>query len=127
MKKTAIKKADTKKTDRYLKIVEWSDEDQSYIGRVPGLAFGGVHGPDEAKVYQELCRLVEEWVEILEKDGAPLPPATAGRIYSGKFNLRVSPELHERLSIESNKVGESLNQYCVRALQETARSKNGPK
>ena len=115
MKKTAMKK-----TDRYLKIVEWSDEDQAYVGRVPGLAFGGVHGPDEAKVYQELCELVEEWVEILEKDGAPLPPATAGRSYSGKFNLRVPPELHERLSIESNKVGESLNQYCVRALQETA-------
>lgn len=120
MKKTNTQKTNMKKTDRYLKIVEWSDEDQAYVGRVPGLAFGGVHGPDEAKVYQELCQLVEEWVEILEKEGAPLPPATAGRSYSGKFNLRVSPELHERLSIESNKIGESLNQYCVRALQETA-------
>jgi predicted HicB family RNase H-like nuclease len=115
MKKTGMKKA-----DRYLKIVEWSDEDQAYVGRAPGLAFGGVHGPEEARVYQELCQLVEEWVEILEKDGAPLPPATAGRSYSGRFNLRVSPELHERLSIESNKIGESLNQYCVRALQEAA-------
>jgi len=114
-----MKKSAMKKTDRYLKIVEWSDEDQAYVGRVPGLAFGGVHGPNEAKVYQQLCQLVEEWVEILERDGAPLPPATAGRTYSGKFNLRLSPELHERLSIESNKVGESLNQYCVRALQET--------
>jgi predicted HicB family RNase H-like nuclease len=44
-------------------------------------------------------------------------------VADGRFNLRVSPELHERLSIESNKIGESLNQYCVRALREAA----GPK
>lgn len=49
-----------KKSDRYLKIVEWSDEDNCYIGRVPGLMLGGVHGDDEAKVYKKLCQVVEE-------------------------------------------------------------------
>jgi len=109
-----------KKSDRYLKIVEWSEEDQAYIGRVPGLALGGVHGRNEAEVYRELCEVVEEWLEIHAQDNAPLPPATAGKTYSGKFNLRVGPELHERLAIESNKIGESLNQYCVRKLKQGA-------
>ena len=33
---------------RYTKFVEWSDEDQTFIGRCPELALGGVHGSDEA-------------------------------------------------------------------------------
>lgn len=106
-----------KKRKQYLKVVEWSDEDQCFIGRVPGLALGGVHGKNEKKVYENLCNLVEEWIEIYGEDNTPLPPATAGKQYSGKFNLRVGEELHERLAIESLKVSESLNSYCVKVLK----------
>jgi predicted HicB family RNase H-like nuclease len=106
-----------KKSDRYLKIVEWSEEDQCYVGRVPGLAYGGVNGKNEKKVYEELCEVVDEWIKIYEEEGTPLPPATAGKQYSGKFNLRVGEELHERLAIESMKASESLNTYCVKVLK----------
>ncbi len=106
-----------KKRDRYVRVVEWSDEDDCYVGRVPGLALGGVHGKNERKVYEKLSALVDEWIEIHEKEGAPLPPATAGKEYSGTFNLRVGPALHERLVIESLKVGESLNSYCKNVLK----------
>lgn len=107
-----------KKSNRYLKLVEWSDEDQCFIGRLPGLAFGGVHGDNEQDVYAELCDVVDELIEIFEEDGTPLPPPTAGKRYSGKFNLRVGEELHERLAIESMKADESLNSYCVKVLKE---------
>jgi len=107
-----------KKTDQYLKIVEWSEKDECYVGRLPGLSFGGVHGRDEVAVYRELCEVLEEIIALHEKEGLPLPAPTAGRTYSGKFNLRVGEELHERLTIESLKIGESLNQYCVKALRE---------
>lgn len=107
-----------KKSDQYLKIVEWSDEDQCYVGRAPGLAFGGVHGDNEKRVYEELCDVVEEIIQIYEEDGDPLPPPTAGKRYSGKFNLRVGEELHERLAVESMKANESLNSYCVKVLKE---------
>ena len=107
-----------KKRNQYLKVVEWSEEDQCYIGRVPGLALGGVHGKYEKKVYENLCDLVDEWIEIYGEDNTPLPPATAGKHYSGKFNLRVGEDLHERLVIESMKVSESLNSYCVKVLKD---------
>lgn len=106
-----------KKRDQYLRVVEWSDEDNCYVGRVPGLAFGGVHGKNEQKVYEKLSALVDEWIEIHENEGAPLPPATAGKEYSGKFNLRVGSALHERLAIESLKADESLNSYCKKVLK----------
>ncbi len=112
-----------RKRDQYLRLVEWSEEDQCYIGRVPGLALGGVHGKNEAKVYENLSGLIDEWIEIYEQDGVPLPAATAGKKYSGKFNLRLDPSLHERLTIESLKVNESLNSYCVKLLKGETDSK----
>ena len=63
---------------RYVKIVEWSDEDQCYIGTSPGLMFGGCHGDDEKAVYAELCNIVEGIVDLYHRDGKTLPPPTAG-------------------------------------------------
>ena len=36
-----------KMSSRYVKIVEWSDEDQCYVGSCPGLFYGGCHGDNE--------------------------------------------------------------------------------
>ena len=65
-------------TDRYIKVVAWSDEDGCYIGSSPGLLLGGCHGDDEKAVFSELCTIVEETVALYEADGKALPPATAG-------------------------------------------------
>jgi predicted RNase H-like HicB family nuclease len=68
-----------KDSARYAKIVEWSEEDQCYVGTSPGLILGGVHGQDERAVFDELCRVVEEAVALYREDGKPLPPATSSR------------------------------------------------
>ena len=34
-------------SDNYLKIVEWSEEDNCYVGSAPGLFIGGVHGKNQ--------------------------------------------------------------------------------
>ncbi|MCC5847495.1 MAG: toxin-antitoxin system HicB family antitoxin [Verrucomicrobia bacterium] len=109
-----------KKSDQYLKIVEWSEEDQCYVGTCPGLMFGGIHGDDESEVYRELCQAVEEWVELYEKDGDPLPAATAGKEYSGKFVLRAGKELHKTLAIDAMRHDQSLNERCLQLLRETS-------
>ena len=64
---------------RYIKIVEWSDEDQSFVGQCPGIVGPCCHGTDEIQVYAELCQIVDEWIEILKREGKPLPAPTAGR------------------------------------------------
>jgi predicted HicB family RNase H-like nuclease len=79
---------------------------------------GGIHGDDEAKVYKELCQVVEEWIEIYQEDKDPLPEPTAGKEYSGKFVVRVSRDLHKALALDALRHGESLNSYCVNKLQE---------
>ena len=70
---------------KYVKIVEWSDEDQCYVGSAPGLVYGGCHGDNEKAVFDELCSIVDEAIEICLKQGKPLPPATAGRDYANKM------------------------------------------
>ena len=104
------------KAARYLKIVEWSDEDKCFVGRCPGLFHGGCHGDNEADVYRELCEIAEEWIGILEGDGKPLPEPTAGKNYSGKFVVRIDPDLHKGISLRAQARGESLNQYVAEAL-----------
>jgi predicted HicB family RNase H-like nuclease len=110
-----------KTSDKYLKIVEWSEEDRCYVGTCPGLMLGGVHGQSEASVYAELCEVVEEWIRVYEEDGEPLPEATAGRDYSGKFLLRTGRELHKELAVQAMCSGESLNTYCVNLLRDRSR------
>lgn len=63
---------------RYIKLVEWSEEDGAFVGRCPGIIGPCCHGTDEVEVYRELCEIVEEWIEIARHEVRPLPPATAG-------------------------------------------------
>lgn len=109
-----------KNSDRYLKIVEWSDKDQCYVGACPGLMLGGIHGKDETRVYKELCRVVNEWIAIHKKDGEPLPEPTAAKKYSGKFMLRVGQALHKILVLAALKQGDSLNNFCIKTLKRRA-------
>lgn len=74
-----------KESARYLKIVEWSDEDQCFIGQCPGIVGPCCHGDDEAEVYSQLCQIVEEWIDIIKADGCTLPPPTAGRDLAAKI------------------------------------------
>jgi predicted HicB family RNase H-like nuclease len=113
MKKTGLRST----AARYTKIVEWSDEDGCFVGSAPPIIGQCCHGDNEAKVYAELCQIVEEWIELLETDGSTLP-APLGNVsdFSGKFVLRVEPAIHRRLAAKALAAGESLNSYCVKTL-----------
>ena len=105
-----------KERDKYLKIVEWSEEDQCYVGSVPGLIGKCCHGDDESRVFRKLCKIVDEWIEIYKKEGRPLPSPT-NKNYSGKFILRTGSDLHQALAVRALSKGESLNRFVVKALK----------
>lgn len=62
-----------KERARYVKIVEWSDEDQCFVGICPGLFYGGCHGEDEKAVFAELCEIVDETIALYKNDGKLAP------------------------------------------------------
>ena len=61
-----------KTIDQYHKWVEWSEEDQVYIGKCPDL-ITGIHGDNRLQVYGELCAVVEDVIDHFELEGRPLP------------------------------------------------------
>ena len=67
------------KGDKYVKLVEWSDQDACFIGSCPELFYGGCHGTDAKNVFAELCQIVDETIELYSQEGKPLPPPKSGR------------------------------------------------
>ena len=61
-----------KTSDEYHKWVEWSEEDQVYIGRCPDL-ITGIHGDDPVRLYAELCQTVEEVLSHFRTTKRALP------------------------------------------------------
>jgi predicted HicB family RNase H-like nuclease len=80
---------------------------------------GGCHGDDEVTVYRELCDIVEEWIEIFEKEGDPLPPPTV-KDYRGRFVVRAKPELHKLAALAAAERHQSLNTFVSEALSAMA-------
>ena len=61
------------KGTKHVKLVEWSDTDNCYIGSCPELFYDGCHGDDEHKVFDDLCRIVEATIVLYNEDGKTLP------------------------------------------------------
>lgn len=58
--------------DQYHKWVEWSDEDQTYLGKCPDV-ITGIHGDDPVRLYAELREVVADVLQYLQAEGCPLP------------------------------------------------------
>jgi len=101
----------------YLKVIEWHPEDNRFVGSAPPIIGPSCHGATEAEVLGKLGPIVEEWVEMFLKEGRPLPKATANREYSGRFLVRLEPELHRKAALHAMVRGLSLNQYVVDTLE----------
>jgi predicted HicB family RNase H-like nuclease len=102
---------------RYVKVIEWDPEDGCFVGSAPPIIGPACHGATEADVLRKLGPIVDEWVEMFLAEGIPLPEATANRDYSGKFLVRLGPELHKKAAVHAMVRGQSLNQYVVETLE----------
>jgi predicted HicB family RNase H-like nuclease len=101
----------------FVKIVEWSPEDGCYVGSTPPLVGRCCHGDNEADVFRQLCAIVEDWLEIHRREGRPLPTSLVGRRFSGKFQLRLGPDLHRLLALRAASADRSINDLAVEAIE----------
>jgi predicted RNase H-like HicB family nuclease len=62
--------------EEYAMIVEWSNVDHCYVGSCPDLFYGGCHGNNKQQVFAELCKIVDETIELYHQDNKPFPRAT---------------------------------------------------
>ena len=102
----------------YTRIVQpYNDENEFYyVSKV--LELDGCHsdGETETEALENLKEAMELWIEsaIAHNDHIPEPINVSG--YNGKFLLRLPKSLHQRLAVEAEKEGVSLNQYALYKL-----------
>lgn len=99
-----------KPCERYRYVVEWEEEDQVFVARVSEFPSLAAHGQTHEQALAELKDVVAFVLEELEQEGQVCPEPLASRKYSGKFQVRVSKELHRQLATEALEEGISLNQ-----------------
>ena len=106
------------KNDRYAYRVIWSAEDEEYVGlcaEYPSLSW---LAPTPEAALKGIRKVVADAVIDLEDNGEPVPEPLAMRNYSGKFVVRVPPEVHRRLSLEAAEAGVSLNRLASAKLSQ---------
>jgi predicted HicB family RNase H-like nuclease len=99
--------------EKYTFRVEWSEEDQVHIARCLEFPFLAAHGATAAKALREIEDVVAVTVEWMQEEGESVPEPFGLKKFRGNLTLRVSSELHRRLTIESAEQGVSVNQYIV--------------
>jgi predicted RNase H-like HicB family nuclease len=106
------------KNDRYTYRVTWSEDDKEYVGlcaEFPSLSWLAMK-PELA--LRGIRKLVGDVVRDLQNEGEPVPEPIACRQYSGKFIVRVPPQVHRKLAIQAAESGVSLNRLASSKLSQ---------
>jgi len=93
----------------YTYRVEWSSEDDEYVGlcsEFPSLS--NLH-KKQLTALSGIIDLVEDVVNDMQENGEDVPTPFSEKKYSGKFQIRITPEQHRNLAIKASEEGVSLN------------------
>lgn len=102
----------------YTRLVqEMNDESGHYFyGRVLELDGCQTTADTLSELYENLNEIMESYLEIKLENHIPIPVPETAEKYSGKFVVRLPKTLHQRLVIEADKEGVSLNQLALYKL-----------
>lgn len=104
------------KSDLYTYRVTWSEEDSEFVGlcaEFPSLSW--LAGTQEAAL-RGIRKLVSRVVAEMSKSRESVPRPLSVRRFSGRFVVRVPPDVHRRLSVEAAEAGVSLNRLASSKL-----------
>jgi len=104
------------KNDRYTYRVTWSDEDEEYVGlcaEFPSLSW--LADSQEAAL-RGIRNVVAEVISDMQSSNEPIPQPLAIKHYSGKFIVRIPPDLHRSLAIQAAEAKVSVNRLVSAKL-----------
>lgn len=93
----------------YTYRVIWSEEDQAFAGLCAEFPSMSHLDSDQISALAGIVDLVERVVAEMGESGESPPDPIADRRYSGKFQVRTTPELHRRLALRAGESNVSLN------------------
>ena len=101
------------RNDHYTYRVTWSEDDQEYVGlcaEFPSLSWLST-SPEAA--LRGIRGVVADVVADMKHSREPIPEPLASRKFSGKFMVRVPPDVHRELTVEAAEAGVSLNRLAT--------------
>lgn len=102
--------------DKYTYRVTWSEEDGEYVGlcaEFPSLSW--LAGTQEAALVG-IRDTVRRVIQDMQSTGETVPQPLATRRYSGKFTVRVPPDVHRKLRIQAAESKVSFNRLVSAKL-----------
>ncbi len=106
------------RNDLYTYRVTWSSEDEEFVGlcaEFPSLSW---LAESQEAALKGVRQLVEDVVRDMEDTGEKVPEPLSIKPYSGKFMVRVPPEVHRNLAIKAAEDGVSLNRLASAKLSQ---------
>ena len=103
-------------SDKYTYRVMWSDEDEEFLGlcaEFPSLSW---LAPTSEKALKGIRTVVKKCIAEMKNENEDLPLPISTRKFSGKFMVRVPPEVHRHLAVEAAESGVSLNRIASAKL-----------
>ena len=104
------------KNDHYTYRVTWSEDDKEYVGlcaEFPSLSW--LASSQEAAL-RGIRAVVAGAVADMRKTKEPIPEPLAGKRYSGRFMVRIPPDVHRNLTLKAAEEGISLNRLASAKL-----------
>lgn len=104
------------KNDHYTYRITWSVEDEEYVGlcaEFPSLSWLA-KTPESA--LKGIRKVVESVIKDMKDNAEEIPQPIASKNYSGKFMVRVPPEVHRNLAIQAAESGVSINRLVSSRL-----------
>ncbi|GAB6094844.1 hypothetical protein JCM14469_10960 [Desulfatiferula olefinivorans] len=106
------------KIDKYTYRVTWSEDDGEYVGlcaEFPGLSW---LADSPEKSLKGIRKLVAEVLLDMANNSEAIPEPIATKNFSGKFMVRVPPDVHRKLAIQAAESGVSLNRIASSKLSQ---------
>lgn len=96
----------------YSARIEYSDEDDCFVGHIAGIKdIIGFHADSVKALHKAFEEAINDYLETCKKLNRP-----PEKPYSGKILLRIAPELHARVAIQAELHGKSLNSWVSELL-----------
>lgn len=97
------------KNDHYTYRVTWSEEDKEYVGLCAEFPILSWLSKTPESALKGIRNVVAEIIKDMNENSEEIPKPIASKNYSGKFMVRVPPEVHRNLAIQAAESGVSIN------------------
>lgn len=106
----------TKEIDRYTYRLTWSEEDREHVGLCAEFSSLSWLDSSPEKALSGIRKLVRATLKEMTESGEEPPKPYAAKNYSGRFVVRVPPDVHRMLALEAAESGVSLNRLVSSKL-----------